>query len=123
MADEFIYENVNDFTKEHKGKFTGDSFASQWGAIRSIAMRCKSYEDIKEELLDKREETKDGKDKPIAYLTHGVAKDKWNKRKRIKVLEDFLQNIYDERKNYGDITSKALVNLASEMAKQCKRDN
>ncbi len=120
-VDQFIYERVNGFVENHKSKFSSDSFASQWGAIRSIAMQYQSYDKIKKELFDKKEKGKDGKDKPIAYLTHGVAKDKWNKLRRKKVLEDFLQKIHSVEGIYGDITSKALVNLASEMAKQCKQ--
>ena len=55
-----------------------------------------------------------------AYLTHGVAKDKWAKSRRKDNLNEFLSDVFEEKKRYGDITARALINLASEMAKQCK---
>ena len=100
-------------------RFQGDAFASQWGAIRTIAMQKGTHENIKKELFTKTKE-KNGKSVEDAYLTHGVAKDKWAKSKRKDNLEKFLSDVFAKKEKYGDITARALINLASEMAKQCK---
>ncbi|MGN0229330.1 MAG: hypothetical protein ACI4BH_05920, partial [Muribaculaceae bacterium] len=54
-----------------------------------------------------------------AYITHGVAKDKWKKFRRRNRLKDFVTLIYRENERFGDITCRAIINLSSEMAKQC----
>lgn len=127
-AEQFIYEKVNDFVRDNEDKFKGDNFASQWGAIRSIAMRERSYDDIKKELFEKeikKTTGKDNKEKPVrdAYLAHGVAAEKWDKCGRKDQLKDFLENISKEgkEKGFGDIVAKALINLAAEMAKKAQK--
>ena len=104
---------------KNKARFQGDAFASQWGAIRTIAMQKGTHENIMKELFTKTKE-KNGKSVEDAYLTHGVAKDKWAKSRRKDNLNEFLSDVFEEKKRYGDITARALINLASEMAKQCK---
>lgn len=105
----FIYEKVNAFVEENSRAFNsgGERFASQWGAVRSIAQRNKDYEAIKKELFDK--------DK--GYLYHGVAEEQWKKCRRRDKLENFVYEIHSEGCPHGDLTSEALVNLSSEMAK------
>lgn len=119
--DEYIRENVNDFVDKNKKKFKGERFASQWGAIRTIAMQHKTYDKIRNELFTKTAKKSEKKpNEPAAYLTHGVAKDKWNAGGRKGLLEDFIEKMHKSK--YGnDITAKALINLASEMAKICKK--
>ena len=70
------------------------------------------------ELFDKTEE-KNGRKVKAAYLTHGVAESKWAKRGRREALEKFIS---DDcwKDEYRGIIARALINLASEMAKQCK---
>lgn len=94
-----IYKLVNDFKKNHKSDFSSETFASQWGQIRSTAMQKKSYDEIQKGLFAE----KDG------YLTHGVCADKW-RGKRLKILGDFLA----ENRN---IAKELLIKLASEMQK------
>lgn len=120
-VDKYIYRVVNEFVANNRQKFLGDAFASQWGAIRTIAMQKGTHENIMKELFTKTKE-KNGKSVEDAYLTHGVAKDKWAKSSRKDNLEKFLLGVFKEaeKEEYGDITARALINLASEMAKQCK---
>ena len=110
-----VYQKVNKWVGDHKAKFKGELFASQWGAIRSIAMTHKSLEDLKKELFEKTV-THNGKSISAAYLTHGVAADKWNERGRKKALEDFMKDLDDNN------AQMAVINLAAEMAKKCKED-
>lgn len=95
-----IYKLVNDFIKDNKSRFSGEKFASQWGQIRRIAMQCKSYEKIQNDLF-----AEDG------YLTHGVCADKW-RGQRLKILRNFLED------NKKDVAKELLIKLASEMQKQ-----
>lgn len=127
-AEQFIYEQVNKFVHNNEKKFSNAKFASQWGHIRSIAMKERSYEDIMFHLFDQQKmktTTKENIKKNVdkAYLTHGVAAEKWKKYGRRKNLEDFLENINKEgaQKGYGDIVAKALINLAAEMAKKAQK--
>ncbi len=81
-------------------------------------MQYKKSKDIKDKLFaQSNDKTKCG------YLTHGVAKEQWDKRDRRTLLQKFVEDVEKEayKKNYGDITAKALINLASEMAKICKK--
>lgn len=113
--DEYIRKKVNDFVDKNKEKFTtGESFASQWGAIRTIAMQYKDDKVINDKLFAQAEDKKN-----CGYLVHGVAKDKWSKGSRKELLEKFIEDVNKSDK-YGDITAKALINLASEMAKICR---
>lgn len=104
--DEEIYRKVNEFVSKYCDRFNGERFASQWGAIRSIAMQGKGYDDIHEALFEKEK----------GYLSHGQAQPKWEERDRRKYLEEFVK-AYKER---GLLVRKALVNLSSEMAKKMK---
>ena len=127
-AEQYIYKEVNEFVHHNVDKFKGDNFASQWGHIRTIAMQKRDSKAIMDELFYKeikKTTGKDNKEKPVpdAYFTHGVAKDKWNKRGRKDQLEGFLEKIYKEgkEKGFGDIVAKALINLAAEMAKKAQK--
>lgn len=123
-AEQFIYEEVNKFVNDNEKKFMNDSFASQWGHIRTIAMQERSYEKIMKELFEKKKTKTTGKDnqkteEDDAYLTHGVAKEKWEKRGRGEALKKFLKKIHTSE--HGDIVAKALINLAAEMAKKAQK--
>ena len=107
---------MNDFVDKYSRYFRDNKFASQWGTIRALAMRLSTYEDIMRYVIGNDEN--DGK----AYITHGVAKDKWKKFRRRNKLKDFISGIYNEKEKFGDITCRAIINLSSEMAKQCKKD-
>ncbi len=123
-AERYIFEAVNRFVGENKNRFSDKPFASQWGAIRSIAMQCATYKKIVDELFEKTRPSKTPKEKPkpYAYLTHGVAEGRWKKRGRKNILRAFVNEIHSPEnvEKYGDITARALVNLASEMAKHAK---
>ncbi len=116
--DEYIREKVNKFVDDNAGRFSGERFASQWGTIRTIAMQYKKSKEIKDKLFAQCDDKK-----KCGYLTHGVAKEQWDKRNRRTLLQKFVEDVEKEayKKNYGDITAKALINLASEMAKICKK--
>lgn len=106
-----IYESVNKFINDNMKLYKGDVFASQWGTIRSIAMKYKTVDEIKNELYLKKDS--DGNDN--AYLTHGLAFDKWNRNGRLKVFKDFVENTSE------DILRETIINLATEMSKACKK--
>jgi len=101
-----VYEKVNLFVEKNYPSFKAESFASQWGTIRSIAMKSKSPADLKNKLYNS----------PEGYLVHGVAKDKWSERGRFELLRSFIEKFEPK-----ELTSEAVVNLAAEMAKKCKR--
>lgn len=111
----FIYEKVNAFVKENEKSFKGDNFASQWGTIRSLAMQFRNPQIIKEKVFSK----------PDSYLMHGVAAEKWNERGRIALLKKFVSYFEEKDKdgnNKEHLLSEAMINLAAEMAKKCRRD-
>lgn len=99
-----IYESVNAFVEQYGSRFKKAAFASQWGTIRSIAMAHADEGELMDELF---------KD-PRGYLVHGTAKDKWAEKGRLSLLRDFCVNT-----SHG-LLQRALVNLASEMAKTIK---
>ncbi len=124
-ADAYVYAQVNEFVQCYGKRFSSASFASQWGAIRNIAIQHRTRAEIVEELFDKMETVRrvptptDPRKEitsPAAYLTHGIAAEKW-KGERLKVLKGFVDEMGNSK--YGDLSQKALVNLSSEMAKKC----
>lgn len=110
-----VYTKVNQWVAKYKDRFRSESFASQWGAIRSIAMTHPTKSALEEELFLKHT-LRNGKSVPNAYLTHGVAADKWNEKGRLKALREFFDSLND------DNAQIAVINLAAEMAKKCKED-
>lgn len=101
-----VYESVNEFVDRYACRFVKEErFASQWGTIRLLAMKCRSKEELERALF--AEET--------GYLEHGVAAEKWNENKRKNVLKEFIV-AQSER-----VALLATINLAAEMAKKCRR--
>ena len=89
--------------KKNSDVFIGkEKFASQWGAIRSIAMSVKDDSQIKKEV--------------ITYIEHGIKKDDWTERGRRGKLELFMNSCSDSN------IREMLVNLAAEMAKKCRKE-
>lgn len=99
-----IYESVNAFVEQYGSRFKNAAFASQWGTIRSIAIAHADEGKLMDELFKE----------PRGYLVHGTAKDKWAEKGRLSLLRDFCVNT-----SHG-LLQRALVNLASEMAKTIK---
>ena len=97
-----IYKDVNKWMADNQTRFKGNAFASQWGAIRSMATR--GGDDVRQEVE--------------SYLTHGVAKEKWNERGRKKAFDSFTKKYADNEK-----CRLAIVNLAAEMAKYCRKED
>ena len=95
-----VYQIVQDEAARLEPYFKKGRFASQWGAIRSLAMIATDSKQLIE-LVD-------------SFLNHGVAKDKWEERGRKKRLDDFMNDNKD-----NDLIS-IMINLASVMAKKCK---
>jgi|GEM_PF-127191 len=133
-----IMTAVNKFVDDKKGLFRGDTFASQWGEIRKIAM---TYTDEDELILhlfgilkgnftkevtnlgalkfkkpgkEGREQESWQADPSKGYLTHGTAKPKWDERRRLTSLFDFVKEIKFAKELP---LRKTLINLASEMGK------
>ncbi len=111
---EEVYQMVNDFTNQNADLFSSHAFASQWGSIRSLAHQYPKIEDLRNELFEKKIQ-KYGKQIDFAYLTHGIAKEKWAERNRMKKFKEFFDKLTDENVQF------AIVNLAAEMAKKCGR--
>lgn len=100
QRDSKVYENVNVFLKNSGELFNGkQKFASQWGAIRGIALSAKEESKINELV--------------IKYISHGIKSSDW-KGKREQALTQFMD---DNNKNIRE----AMVNLAAEMAKKCQK--
>lgn len=95
-----IYEVVNKFREDNRRLYGEDTFASQWGTIRSLAM---VYEGT--ELIEQVKE----------FISHGVAAPKWEERGRNDKLLDFMEEYKDSN------LSQYLVNLCSEMGKISKK--
>ena len=66
-----------------------------------------------EELFDKQID-RNGRSVSNAYLTHGVAADKWSERGRLNTFKEFFKNLDDNN------AQMAIINLAAEMSKKCK---
>ena len=124
QANAFIYKKVNEFVHNYKHLFT-NKFASQWGAIRTIAIQQTSAKGLLFELYDKQE-LKQREPTPTdsrteclentGYITHGIKAKDWKNQHRDGKLRAFIQDM--GHTPYGDLSQRALVNLASEMAKQ-----
>ena len=95
-----LYQDVNRFVKDYATLFKGEQFASQWSSIRNIAMIEPDESKIPAAIVN--------------FLSHGVAKDKWNEKGRRGVLEDFMKNT--------DNIRDRVINLASEMSKQRRKE-
>ena len=94
------YQIVQDAVALFEPYFRQGTFASQWGSIRNIAMISPDSH-VLISYID-------------SYLSHGIAKDKWEERGRKKRLDDFM------RANKDRDLQSIMINLASEMAKKCK---
>lgn len=99
-SNQTIYQIVQEEIALLNPVFKKGRFASQWGSIRSIAMVTPDSK----KLIDAID----------AYLSHGVAKDKWEERGRKKLLDSFMNENKDK-----DLQS-IIINLASQMAKKSK---
>jgi len=126
----YIYKKVNEFVSNNARKFKDAKFASQWGNIRSIAMRCTSSQQLLLELFDKTQivhhyqTPTDPIEKDVnlktAYLVHGVTEKQWREKKQL--LKDFINEVVGKSNQFNrDITLEAVINLASEMAKKCNK--
>lgn len=72
---------LNAITSEGQGRFQKVS-SSQWGAIRAFATKAKSFDELKQSLLEGEN----------AYLKHGVAYDQiWSKGKNLENLKMVLR--------------------------------
>ena len=101
-ASKNLYQEVNEWVNKNKSKFQGkEKFASQWGAIRGIAMATKENSKIKDNV--------------ITYITHGVKSSDWDGARK-QGFESFLAKCTNEN------IREMLVNLAAEMAKKCKEE-
>ena len=58
--EQYVYNIVNEWIGKNNSLFISETFASQWGTIRNIAMRCKSKKELQDKLFDKKKE-KNGK--------------------------------------------------------------
>lgn len=103
-----IYKLVNNFVdnKSNVAAFAGEQFASQWGAIRNIAMLSENRSDLCTKLFGNK-----------GYLMHGVAKLKWEEQGRLRRFKDFFENLPKDKEFTDRDVRSAIINLAAEMAK------
>lgn len=99
-SNQTIYHVVQKEVDELVRIFKKGRFASQWSSIRSLAMVTSDSQQLITAI--------------DTFLSHGIAKDKWEDQNRKKRLDEFMQQHVNE-----DLQS-IMVNLASEMAKKCK---
>ena len=111
---EKVLKKVNAFVKANLRRFRGEKFSSQWGTIRSIAAMARTKRELSAALFGSTENEVD----KTGYLVHGVAADKWKENSRNHVLKLFID---DNEINDGNIVL-AVVNLASQMAKACRKE-
>ncbi len=96
-----IYRKVNEWITQNRSLFLGKKkFSSQWGAIRDIAMTTSDEVNIKQNVMD--------------FISHGVKAVDWDGIRSDK-LKEFLDN------NNEQEIRNAVVNLASEMAKEMQK--
>lgn len=106
-----IYQSVDDFRKDNLSFFSDDEFSSQWGTIRSLATTAKDAEDLAAKLYDGEN----------AYLTHGVASDKWQERGRLEKVIAFIESKRikeDNSKEEDRLVILAVIHLAATMANE-----
>jgi hypothetical protein len=114
---QYFYNQVSDFVTHNSAKFKKDGkrFASQWGNIRDIAATSKDVNSLTADLYGSNR----------GYLAHGVAKEKWSEQGRLDALQNFIKAAveqFKEQKAYANrYVPMAVVNLASEMAKECNK--
>jgi hypothetical protein len=99
-SNQTIYQVVQKEIENLERFFKKGRFASQWGSIRSLAMITSDSQQLITAI--------------DTFLSHGVAKDKWEEQNRKGRLDEFMQLHAN-----GDLQS-IMINLASEMAKKCK---
>lgn len=99
-SDQTVYRIVQEEMKLLEPYFKKGKFASQWGSIRSLAMITSDSKQLIT-VID-------------TFLSHGVAKDKWEEQNRKGKLDTFMA-----QHEHEDLQS-IMINLASEMAKKCK---
>lgn len=95
-----VYQIVRDEVKKLSPYFKNGKFASQWGSIRSLAMITPDGHQLITNI--------------DAYLSHGVAQEKWEEQNRKSRLDKFMAD------HENDDLQNIMINLASEMAKKCK---
>lgn len=100
-----VYQKANEWVNAHASVFRCKvAYASQWGTIRSIAMKCGDKDELVKQLFEYDKERKTG-----GYLVHGVAAEKWQSY----IIED-LKNFVTAN------TSEHIINLASMMQNKCR---
>lgn len=104
-----IYTIVNNYVSKFRS--SKEKFASQWGAIRSLATRSNNLDELNTLLFAK----------VTGYLSHGIAVDKWGDKTGNKnILEEFINELKNNHNLSEQNKLNAVINLAAEMAKKCK---
>lgn len=104
-----IYKYVKKWVDDYASSFASKEFASQWGTIRALASIRKAEKTVWNMLFEKED----------GYLEHGIAKDKWDEGGRKKKLQEFINGLPENMDN--EDVRLAVVNLAAEMAKRCRK--
>jgi len=114
-----VLEKVNSFVEENESKMKNIS-SSQWGQVRSIAMKSQSTKELLNSLFAKKDDNgNELPDERKGFLVHGKAEPKWRNKHNLlaKAIEDLSKsnNIFDEH------LMQFLINVASDMAKKAKK--
>lgn len=104
-----IYKYVKKWVDDYASSFASKEFASQWSTIRALASIRNAQKTVWNLLFEKEN----------GYLEHGIAKDKWDEGGRKRKLQEFINGLPDNMDN--EDVRLAVVNLAAEMAKRCRR--
>lgn len=93
------YNRAEKFVNDNYGLFRLDEFSSQWGEIRKVAVNSNNLNDFRNALKD--------------ITDSGIAKDKWEEKKRAIILHTFVKTLTEE-----NLWKETIVNICAEMAKK-----
>ncbi len=108
---EKLEDKVKVFSKNNELQFKNKEFVIQWEQVYHLAKRYDDKNKLNEDFFDKK----------TGYLTHGVAAEKWGDRGRLEKLEGIFNNYYNDKNVSFSQLQYAIINLASEMGKKCRR--
>jgi len=109
ITEQDILKEVNEFVSANGSKFSQESFASQWGAIRSLAMQHADKQALRDALFKESD----------GYLVHGIAQEKWDEKGRLETFKTFVDSVLQDCSDRE--FQSAIINLSAEMAKICKK--
>ena len=105
-----VLEAINTFLNEKATKKMNNIKSSQWGQIRSLAMRSNSKDELIDLLFNEDEKNIENQ----GFLVHGKAYDNWRPHKDF--FKDTIKNLNID--DDDDYVIQFVINVSSEMAKR-----